>query len=69
MKTSTGMTVSASLINGQYQKGVKVSQEEIAALNITKHPLQPKRNYTLHPHKCLTEIMMRTIIKEQILIL
>jgi hypothetical protein len=50
-KTSTGLTVSASLMDGQYQKGVQVSQEEIAALNIIKHPMQPKRNYTLHPQQ------------------
>ncbi len=48
-KTSTGLTVSASLMDGHYQKGVKVSQEEIAALNIIKHSVQQKRNYTLHP--------------------
>ncbi len=50
-RTKTGLKVSASLVEGHYAKGMTVAQEEIDALNITAHPVQPKRNYTLHPQQ------------------
>jgi len=50
-KTNTGLSVSASLIEGKYTKGMKATREEVAALNIVAHSVQPKRNYTLHPQQ------------------
>jgi len=47
--TKSGLKVTASLIEGYYEKGMKVSQEQIEMLTIAAHTVQPKRNYTLYP--------------------
>jgi hypothetical protein len=45
----TGLTVHAELDSGQYPTGIRVSDDEIAALPITRHRFHGDRNYTLHP--------------------
>ena len=45
----TGLTVRAALDQRQYPKGVKVSDEEMAALHLAPHPFQGDWNYTLRP--------------------
>ena len=47
--TRTGLTVHAELDTGQYPTGVQVSDEELAALPITRHRFHGDWNYTLHP--------------------
>ena len=49
--TKGGLKVTATLIEGYYEKGMKVSQEQAEVLTIAAHPVQPKRNYTLHPQR------------------
>jgi hypothetical protein len=48
--TRTGLTVQAELDTGLYPTGVKVSDQQMAALPITRHHFHNDWNYTLHPH-------------------
>ncbi|KPI12338.1 Rhodopirellula transposase family protein [Actinobacteria bacterium OK006] len=47
--TKTGLTVHAELDTDQYPTGIHVSDDEIAALPITRHRFHGDWNYTLHP--------------------
>jgi Rhodopirellula transposase DDE domain len=48
--TRTGLTVQAELDTGLYPTGVKVSDQQMAALPITPRHFHHDWNYTLHPH-------------------
>lgn len=48
-RTRTGMRVTAAWQPRPYAKGVKVSNVEMAALNILKHETCPQWNYTIEP--------------------
>lgn len=48
--TRTGLTVQAELDTGLYPTGVKISDQQMAALPITRHHFHHDWNYTLHPH-------------------
>lgn len=48
-KTKTGLVVQAYLVTKTYETGVKVLDEEIAALNIESHDVCPQWNYTIYP--------------------
>jgi transposase len=48
--TTTGLTVRAELDQNSYPKGVNVSDEEIASLNLRRDNFQGDWNYTLSPH-------------------
>ena len=47
--TSTGLKVYAQLDEREYEKGVKVSDEQIAAINITRNQFHGDWNYTVAP--------------------
>jgi hypothetical protein len=47
--TETGLTVRAALHDGAYQTGERVSDAEMATLNLTRHAVCPTWNYTLRP--------------------
>ena len=47
--TRTGLRVRAALDIGSYPTGVRVSDQEMAALPITRHDWHGDWNYTLHP--------------------
>jgi hypothetical protein len=47
--TTTGLTVRAALHDGTYRTGERVSDAEMATLNLTKHDVCPSWNYTLRP--------------------
>jgi transposase len=47
--TITGLKVAACLDEGTYPKGQKVSREEMDRLNLKRHDLCPRWNYTLSP--------------------
>src|SRR5690348_13936812 len=47
--TRTGLTVDARLDDGSYPTGIKVSNAQMAALPISRHPFHGDWNYTLHP--------------------
>jgi hypothetical protein len=45
----TGLTVHAELDRGEYPTGIRISEEVIAALPITRHHFHGDWNYTFHP--------------------
>ena len=47
--TRTGLSVACRIDDGQYPKGVPVSDDEFAAINITADPFHPEWNYTIAP--------------------
>ncbi len=47
--TRTGLRVHAELDEGVYPTGVKVSDEQMAALPLVKHAFHGEWNYTLCP--------------------
>ena len=53
--TRTGLTVRAELDEGTYPKGVKVTDEELAALPIVRHDFHGEWNYTLYPSSALQD--------------
>ena len=49
--TSTGLKVYARLDPGRYEKGTKVTDRELAAVNIERDGFHPDWNYTIHPQR------------------
>ena len=47
--TSTGLKVRASMTRREYPKGVKISDAQMAGLNLCQHTVLPNWNYTLLP--------------------
>ena len=47
--TETGLTVSATLLPGDYPTGMKISDGELKKLSIVRHDVCPLWNYTVHP--------------------
>jgi hypothetical protein len=47
--TTTGLTVRAELDESKYPKGVKISNPQLAALNLTRHVFHGDWNYTIAP--------------------
>ncbi len=47
--TSTGLKVYARLDPGEYEKGIKISDAELAAVNMVGDEFHPDWNYTIHP--------------------
>ena len=48
--TETGLKVQCEIDANTYPKGVKVEDDEMAALNIRRHDFHGERNYTITPH-------------------
>jgi hypothetical protein len=48
-RTKTGLTVKARLDENQYEKGVKVSDEELSAVKLEKEDFHGEWNYKIHP--------------------
>lgn len=49
--TTTGLHVEATLVEKTYQKGLKVSEEEMRSLNVEPHEILPAWNYTIRPRR------------------
>jgi len=49
--TKTGLTVRAQLDTNTCDTGIKVSDQELAALNLTRHDTHGAWNYTITPRK------------------
>jgi Rhodopirellula transposase DDE domain/Helix-turn-helix of DDE superfamily endonuclease len=58
--TGTGLSVHAQLDTGDYPTGVQVSDADMAALPIARHPLHGDWNYTMHPHTIPTHTTTAT---------
>lgn len=48
-KTKTGLRVNAHLVDQEYPRAVKISDDQVASLSLERHEIQPLRNYTIHP--------------------
>lgn len=48
-RTDTGLCVSAHFIEQEYPKGVKISTAQMKTVSLTRHDVQPLRNYTICP--------------------
>ena len=49
--TKTGLSVRCELDTRPYPRGVSVSDQDMAALNITRNPFHGEWNYTIQPPK------------------
>ncbi|NEP35262.1 MAG: hypothetical protein F6K38_28730 [Moorea sp. SIO3B2] len=47
--TQTGLRVKAAQIKGVYPTRIKVSDQQMAALNLTHRSICPQWNYMIHP--------------------
>jgi Rhodopirellula transposase DDE domain len=47
--TKTGLTVRCELDSRRYPKGIKVSDDEMASINIKGDAFHPEWNYTISP--------------------
>lgn len=54
--TETGLTVRAALHHGTYQTGERVSDPDMAALNLQRHAVCPIWNYTLRPRSTISPV-------------
>ena len=50
-KTDTGLVVHASLDDHPYEKGLKVSDEQMRTINLSPHAFHGDWNYTISPCK------------------
>ena len=48
-KTESGLRIKAEFDKNLYQKGITVSDAELASLNIEKDPFHPEWNYNITP--------------------
>ena len=48
-KTLTGLVVNATLLDGDYPTGIKVSEAQMKEVNLRRHKVLPMWNYTLVP--------------------
>ncbi len=48
-RMKSGITVKAELYPGNYPKGIKISDEELASLHLVRHSFHGDWNYSLHP--------------------
>jgi hypothetical protein len=49
--TDTGLTVACQLDSNAYQKGIKVSDDEMASLNVKPDAFHGEWNYTIAPRR------------------
>jgi hypothetical protein len=49
--TETGLTVACQLDSNAYEKGIKVSDEEMVSLNVKPHSFHGEWNYTIAPRR------------------
>jgi hypothetical protein len=50
--TKAGLTIRCVLDDRLYPKGIKVSDEQLQAVNLQRHDFHGDWNYTIHPHQC-----------------
>jgi hypothetical protein len=50
-RTETGLRVKAVLLRGKYEKGLKVTDQEMRKLRLRRHKTCPSWNYTIRPRQ------------------
>ena len=53
--TKAGLTVRSEIDRGSYPKGVAITDEQLAKINLQAHPFHGDWNYTIHPHRTTTK--------------
>jgi hypothetical protein len=53
--TKTGLTIRCELDTNTYPKGIKVSEEQMAALNLKGDEFHPDWNYSISPRGQIVE--------------
>jgi len=48
--TKTGLRVQSTLVNKEYETGIKITVKQMASLSIEYSPSLPRWNYTIRPH-------------------
>lgn len=48
--TDTGLRVKATLLEGEYSTGIKLSDDQMSAVNLRPHRILPAWNYTIRPN-------------------
>jgi len=51
MTTSRGLIVRCAIDDTPYQKGIKVSDDELQSVGVKKHSFHGDWNYTIHQRK------------------
>ena len=59
--TDAGLTVRAELDENQYPKGLKVSDAQLTAVNLSPHPFHGDWNYTISPNRKSSNLNKRTV--------
>ena len=49
--TTTGLTVAATFVRRHFPTGVRITDDEMEAIDLTPHKTLPKWNYTLRPNR------------------
>jgi len=52
VKTAAGLKIRACLNTKHYEKGIKVSDKQMAQIALKRHTLRPNWNYSISPSKC-----------------
>ncbi len=60
--TEKGLVVKATLCKTHYQTGLKISDEQMERLNLSKHDTLPQWNYTIRPSGCLVPVRKSEVI-------
>jgi len=66
--TTTGLTVRAERLEGAYATGLKVSDAEMAALNLTVHDVCPSWNYTIQPRSAVVSTPATPALNREVIV-
>jgi len=50
-RTTKGLTIQSALDQNSYEKGIKISDEEMAQLQISRGEFHGEWNYSVHPRR------------------
>lgn len=65
--TQTGLTVRATLLDGTFEKGQKVSDDQMQQLNIEHQSLCRQWNYTIRPRPAIPSEATQTSAREKVI--
>jgi len=49
-KTKTGLEVAVKLNDNEYQRGIKITENQMKEINLTRNTELPQWNYTIYPN-------------------
>ena len=66
--TQTGLTVRAALLNGTFEKGQKVSDDQMRQLNIEHQSVCSQWTYTIQPRLAVLSEAPQTSKEEKVIV-